>query len=355
MPCRSFVPDYAARLLESPGGGPPFAEHRQGVVLFADIVGFTPLAAALANGSRHGAEELSTLLNRFFARMVELVTGHGGTVASFAGDAITALFPLAGPEPARAAATRRAVGCALRMQAASQEFRDVPTAAGTFTLAMRAGLGAGEVLLAVVGDPAIRLDHVLAGAALDRAVAAEQGAAQGQVRLDPDLRLDPPPAAADPAPRVLAGGARCPTNGWPRSSTRRSPSGSTRARSGWSTSAARSRSPSWTSPARPDRPSWSGCSGSWPRPCEPSTAGAATCSRSTWATRGACWWSPSAPRSATRTRRNGRCGAARSCLPCPMGPSGPGSPPAGPGAARSARPPAASTPWSATPSTWPPG
>ena len=200
MPCRSFVPDYAARLLESPGGGPPFAEHGQGVVLFADIVGFTPLAAALADGGRHGAEELSTLLNRFFARMVELVTGHGGTVASFAGDAITALFPLAGPEPARAVATRRAVGCALRMQAASQEFRDVPTAAGTFTLAIRAGLGAGEVLLAVVGDPAIRLDHVLAGSALDRAVVAEQGAAQGQVRLDPALRLDPPPEAADPAP-----------------------------------------------------------------------------------------------------------------------------------------------------------
>ena len=200
MPCRSFVPDYAARLLESPAGGPPFAEHGQGIVLFVDIVGFTPLAAALADGGRHGAEELSTLLNRFFARMVELVTDHGGTVASFAGDAITALFPLAGPEPARAAATRRAVGCALRMQAASQEFRDVPTAAGTFTLAMRAGLGAGEVLLAVVGDPAIRLDHVLAGSALDRAVAAEQGAAQGQVRLDPALRLDPPPEAADPAP-----------------------------------------------------------------------------------------------------------------------------------------------------------
>jgi class 3 adenylate cyclase len=51
MPCRSFVPDYAARLLESPAGGPPFAEHGQGIVLFADIVGFTPLAAALADGA----------------------------------------------------------------------------------------------------------------------------------------------------------------------------------------------------------------------------------------------------------------------------------------------------------------
>jgi len=199
---RSFVPDYAVRLLAAPGEGPPFAEHGQGVVLFADIVGFTPLSAALAEAGRHGAEELSTLLNRFFARMVDLVTGHGGTVASFAGDAITALFPLPGPARAQAAATRRAVDCALAMQAASQEFRDVPTAAGTFTLAMRAGLGAGGVLLAVVGDPATRLEHVLAGAALDRAVAAERLAAQGQVRLDPALQL------ADPGAEVAGGPAR---------------------------------------------------------------------------------------------------------------------------------------------------
>ncbi|HEV3464482.1 MAG TPA: tetratricopeptide repeat protein [Actinomycetota bacterium] len=192
MPCRSFVPDYAARLLSAPAGSPPYVEQGQGIVLFADIVGFSRLAAALAGAGRHGAEELSTLLNRFFARMVELVGGHGGTVASFAGDAMTALFPLPGPARARAAATRRAVGCALRLQAASQEFRDVPTAAGTFTLAMRAGLGAGEVLLAVVGDPAIRLEHILAGAALDRAVAAERGAAQGQVKLDPALELGDP-------------------------------------------------------------------------------------------------------------------------------------------------------------------
>jgi class 3 adenylate cyclase/tetratricopeptide (TPR) repeat protein len=202
VPYRPFVPDYAVRLLAEPAEGPPFAEHGQGIVLFADIVGFTQLSAALADAGRHGAEELSTLLNRFFARMVGLVSGHGGTVASFAGDAITALFPLPRPARAQAAATRRVVRCALQMQAASLEFRDVPTAAGTFTLAMRVGLGAGEVLMAVVGDPATRLEHVLAGAAVDRAVAAERRAAQGRVRLDPALRLD------DPATVVVGGPVR---------------------------------------------------------------------------------------------------------------------------------------------------
>src|SRR4029450_697131 len=105
MPYRSFVPDYAVRLLPPQAGRPPFVEDAQGVVLFGDIVGFSRLSAALADSGPHGAEELSRLLNRFFARMVDLVAGHGGTVASFAGDAVTALFPFRGS--ARTAPTRR--------------------------------------------------------------------------------------------------------------------------------------------------------------------------------------------------------------------------------------------------------
>src|SRR5436190_1828646 len=67
------------------------------------------------------------------------------------------------------------------------EFRAVATRAGTFTLAMRAGIGAGRALLAVVGEPAVRLEHVVAGAALDRAVAAVRNAGRGQVAVDGTL------------------------------------------------------------------------------------------------------------------------------------------------------------------------
>ena len=52
---------------------------------------------------------------------------------------------------------------------------------------MRAGLGAGRVLVGVVGDPATRLEHILAGEAVNRAVAAERHAARGQVVVDATL------------------------------------------------------------------------------------------------------------------------------------------------------------------------
>jgi class 3 adenylate cyclase/tetratricopeptide (TPR) repeat protein len=180
----SFLPDYVVRLLADQPGAPPLVQRGDGVVLFADIVGFTPMSAALADAGPEGTEELSEILNGFFARMIDLVSGYGGTVAKFAGDALTALFPFG---PTARGSVRRAVECALGMQAATRGFQAVATRAGTFPLAMRAGLGAGRTLVAVVGDPAIRLEHVLAGEAVDRAVAAERRAASGQVVADATL------------------------------------------------------------------------------------------------------------------------------------------------------------------------
>jgi class 3 adenylate cyclase/tetratricopeptide (TPR) repeat protein len=185
MAYRSYVPDYAVRLLGSHPGPPPLVEHADAVVLFADIVGFTPMSAALADAGPYGAEELSDVLNGFFARMIDLVGGYGGMVAVFAGDAITCLFPFR--PRARRATARRAVKCALDMQAATGRFQAVGTRAGTFSLGMRAGLGAGRVLVGVVGDPATRLEHILAGEAVNRAVAAERRAARGQVVVDAPL------------------------------------------------------------------------------------------------------------------------------------------------------------------------
>src|SRR6266702_3549436 len=74
----SFLPDYVVRLLALEPGAPPLVERVDGVVLFADIVGFTPMSAALAEAGPEGTEELSEILNGFFARMIDLVTGRGG-------------------------------------------------------------------------------------------------------------------------------------------------------------------------------------------------------------------------------------------------------------------------------------
>src|SRR6266536_3118907 len=93
MTYSSFLPDYLVRLLADRHDVLPLVQRADGVAMFADIVGFTPMSAALADVGPEGTEELSEILNSFFARMIDLVTGHGGTVAKFAGDALTALFP----------------------------------------------------------------------------------------------------------------------------------------------------------------------------------------------------------------------------------------------------------------------
>ena len=181
---RSFVPDDVVRMLlrnphETPIGN---SDSSDAVVLFIDVAGFTPLSEALTNSGAYGTEELTRILNGWFDAMASLVSLYGGAVAEFAGDALTAVFWH--DAKARKATDHRAVGCALYLQAEMARFQTVTTRAGTFELAMKAGVGAGPLLVTIMGDPAIRLGYVLAGPALDRAALAEQHARRGEVVVD---------------------------------------------------------------------------------------------------------------------------------------------------------------------------
>ncbi|MGR6964340.1 tetratricopeptide repeat protein [Geodermatophilus sp. URMC 61] len=155
------------------------------MVLFADVVGFTPMSEALARAGSFGTEELTGILNGWFGAMADCISRYGGDLVEFAGDAVMALFT--NDRRTRRLTVRRAVQCALDMQQAVGRFRDMATRAGTFGLGMKVGLGAGPVVHTVVGDPTIRLQPVLTGEALDRAVAAEQRAHSGEVLVDGGL------------------------------------------------------------------------------------------------------------------------------------------------------------------------
>jgi class 3 adenylate cyclase/tetratricopeptide (TPR) repeat protein len=187
---RSFVPDYVIRMLLRHPDELPIAtvERTAAVVLFADVVGFTPMSEALARSGAYGTEELTRILTGWFDTVANLVSRYGGGVAEFVGDALTAVFWC---DPwTRRTTERRAVQCALDMQAAMARFQTVDTRAGTFGLAMKAGLAAGPLLFTIMGDQAIRLQYVLAGAALDAAAAAEHHARSGEVVVDGALLED---------------------------------------------------------------------------------------------------------------------------------------------------------------------
>lgn len=152
-----------------------------GAALFADISGFTPLTEALVNdlGQQRGAEELTRHLNRVYDALIAELHLYGGSVISFSGDAITCW--LEGDDG------RRALACALAMQTAMQSFAAVATPSGrTVALAMKVAVAAGTARRFLVGDPEIQIIDALAGALLDRLVAAEHQAHRGEVVLDPE-------------------------------------------------------------------------------------------------------------------------------------------------------------------------
>ncbi|NUM46969.1 MAG: tetratricopeptide repeat protein [Anaerolineales bacterium] len=178
---QSYIPDYIIeQLLADPTAN--LLEHSrrfEAVVLFADVSGFTAISEALGKSGRGGTEELTTILNRYFEPMIALIRSYGGIISKFGGDAMTVLFPYT-PEN-QTLVVQQAVQCALDMQARMSDYKAIPTSAGTFELAMKAGLAAGTLFSTVVGNPDVRLEYILAGRALDQCAEAEHHATRGEV------------------------------------------------------------------------------------------------------------------------------------------------------------------------------
>jgi adenylate cyclase len=171
---RYVDPEIARDLLSRPEASRMGGEKREVVILFSDIRGFTPLAETLS------PEATIHLLNRHFAKMIEVIQAHRGIIVDFLGDAILAFFdPLEGPiEPV----VRRAIGCALKMQAAVEA--ENLAEPGLPPLNIGIGLHAGEVVVGNIGSEsrakygiigsAVNLTHRIQGQAQGREVVVSE-------------------------------------------------------------------------------------------------------------------------------------------------------------------------------------
>lgn len=161
-----------------------YAQRQPAAVLFADLVGFTPMTEALTAKGREGAEELTRILDRVFTALISICEDHGGVVGKFVGDALT-VYWAAEQEVDLPVAIQSALTCGLTLQSQMGAFAEVPTAAGSFLLAMRVGVAAGSVELRVAGDPAVGLEALLLGWPLLAASQAQAAAAPGEVVAHP--------------------------------------------------------------------------------------------------------------------------------------------------------------------------
>jgi adenylate cyclase len=161
---RGDVPDAAGQ-----GFSP-----REATILFADLRGFSAIAAA------YPGEVVVRLLNRCFAAMVDIIARHYGTVDKFIGDAIMVIF---GGDPAAPRDhARRALLCAVEMQIAMNELRALHREEGVPELYMGIGISTGRVMAGLIGSEAYRA-YTIIGEEVNVASRIEALSLRGQVLM----------------------------------------------------------------------------------------------------------------------------------------------------------------------------
>ena len=140
---RFLSPQVTARIIatsESQSAALGVPEEREVTVLFADIVGFTPMSESMS------APAVALILNDYLSRMTDVIFKYEGTLDKYIGDAIMAVFgaPLDMPDHAI-----RAIKTALEMRERLEEFnaeRKEPH------LKIRIGINSGKVVAGEIGS-----------------------------------------------------------------------------------------------------------------------------------------------------------------------------------------------------------
>src|SRR4029450_8364330 len=122
----------------------------EGVILVSDVSGFTQLAMSLRD-TPGGVDELSGILNDGFGRLIDVIDEAGGDVIGFAGDALTAYWPMG------SGAVTSAGWAALEAQRRLTE--------GDHRINLRIGLAVGSVAMWSVGGAQDQWFLTLTGAA----------------------------------------------------------------------------------------------------------------------------------------------------------------------------------------------
>jgi adenylate cyclase len=142
-------------------------------VVFADVVGFTPLAEA------RSAEQIVGLLNELFSMLTEIVFRHGGTVDKFIGDCIMAVWGAPVSQEDHAMRALAAAEDMMRfLETANEGWRE------KYDVEIRLGIGvnSGEAIVGNIGSDK-RMEYTVIGDVVNVAARLEAIARPQQVLI----------------------------------------------------------------------------------------------------------------------------------------------------------------------------
>jgi len=149
------------------------SETRRVTILLSDLRGFTAIA------EKCSAMEMVAALNRYLARMTEIVLRHGGSIDKFMGDAIMVLF--GAPTPLDNA-LQSALACAIDMQLAMDAINADNQQHGMAALHMGIGINTGEVVVGHLGSR-LHSEYTAIGDHVNLASRVEAHSLRGQILL----------------------------------------------------------------------------------------------------------------------------------------------------------------------------
>lgn len=170
---RYLSPNVAELVLADPTTSDLGGEVVEVTVLFADLQGFTPLAHEKAPTA------VAEMLNRYFEVVVPTVIDEGGSVVSFGGDAVVAVFnaPTRCPDHPLAA-----VRAGLRIQESIGRLRSEPGMGQAPPF--RIGINTGETLVGNIGSDEMRTYTVI-GDTVNMASRLQTHAEPGAILVGP--------------------------------------------------------------------------------------------------------------------------------------------------------------------------
>jgi len=156
-----FIEKYARQGTEITLGG----SRRYLTVLYCDIRNFTPLSESM------DPEELAEMLNDYFTAMVSAVKNNGGIVDKFIGDAIMAVFGLAG----KGCSELQAVEAALEIRKKLKLFNNRSSNGKVPEIDNGIGIHSGEMIAGYFGSRD-RLEFTVIGSTVNMAARLESQA-----------------------------------------------------------------------------------------------------------------------------------------------------------------------------------